>query len=138
LELQNQYDPNQSIETQITVKQDNLFFTDKQRLTVALNNLISNAFRYYNPYQKQPFIHLFVEVFPQKAIIEIKDNGIGIGKEHLSRIFEMFYRATDRTTGSGLGLYIVKEVIDKLKGSVKVESELGRGTTFTIEIPNLK
>ncbi|MCU0392931.1 MAG: HAMP domain-containing histidine kinase [Thermoflexibacter sp.] len=137
VELQTQYDPNQHIQTQVAVSQNYLFFTDKQRLMIVLNNLIGNAFRYYNPYQTSPFIHLSVEVFPQKAIIKVQDNGIGIGKEHLDKIFEMFYRATDKTTGSGLGLYIAKEVVEKLKGKISVSSELGKGTTFKIEIPNL-
>ena len=138
LELQNQYDPNIKIETKIEVKQEVRFSTDKQRLVIVLNNLIGNAFRYYNPYQKKSFIHLVANISIEKAIIKITDNGIGIGKEHIDKIFGMFYRATDKTAGSGLGLYIVKEVIEKLKGKISVESELGKGTTFTIEIPNLK
>jgi signal transduction histidine kinase len=137
LELQTQYELNYRIETSLVVKQENPFFTDKQRLVIALNNLISNAFRYHNPYQKPSWIKVSVEVLPLKAVVIISDNGIGIGKEHLEKIFEMFYRATDKTTGSGLGLYIVKEVIEKLKGVIKVDSEINKGTTFTIEIPNL-
>lgn len=138
LELQTQYIPNQKIETQISIQQPNLFFTDKQRLNILLNNLVSNAFRYYNPDQKQSFIHLSAEVFPEKAIIKIMDNGIGIGREHIEKIFGMFYRATSTVTGSGLGLYITKEVVEKLKGKISVSSELGKGTDFIIEIPNLR
>jgi len=133
-----QYEASLQIQTAIHVKQENTFFTDKQRLTIALNNLISNAFRYYNPYKQNPFINIVVEVSQKEAVLKIIDNGIGISKEHLPRIFEMFYRATNRTVGSGLGLYIVKEVIEKLNGTIGVVSEIGKGTTFTIEIPNLQ
>jgi signal transduction histidine kinase len=137
LELQRQYEPNYQIQTSLMIKQENAFFTDKQRLVIALNNLISNAFRYHNPYQQPSWIKVVVEVLPQKALIIISDNGIGISKEHLEKVFEMFYRATEKTPGSGLGLYIVKETINKLKGTIKVASEIGKGTSFTIEIPNL-
>lgn len=137
LELQTQYDTNHRIQTFLTVKQELSFFTDAQRLAIALNNLISNSFRYYNDYQAPSWLKIAVEVDMDRAIVTISDNGIGIGKEHLPRIFEMFYRATDRTIGSGLGLYIVKEVVEKLQGAIKVDSALGKGTTFTIEIPNL-
>ncbi len=68
--------------------------------------------------------------------IVIEDNGIGIDKESQSRIFDMFYRVSHESVGSGLGLYIVKEAVNKLNGDMKVESEIGAGTTFLIKIPN--
>ena len=68
--------------------------------------------------------------------IEIKDNGIGIAKEHLPYIFNMFYRAHTKSIGSGLGLYIVNEAITKLGGRVEVQSVLGKGSTFILTIPN--
>lgn len=138
LSIHAQYEANLQIQTTIEVKQENEFFTDKQRLIIALNNLISNAFRYYNPYIQDSFVKIEVVVSPKEAVLKIIDNGIGISKEHLPRIFEMFYRATDKTIGSGLGLYIVKEVIEMLKGTIGVVSQIGKGTTFTITIPNLK
>jgi signal transduction histidine kinase len=66
-----------------------------------------------------------------------QDNGIGISKENLNRIFEMFYRATSLSTGSGLGLYIVKETTDKLGGKIEVNSSPGEGSTFNLFIPNI-
>lgn len=138
LSIHAQYEASLQIQTAIYVEQKNVFFTDKLRLVTALNNLISNAFRYQNPYEKNPFVKIEVKVSPKEAILKVIDNGIGISKEHLPRIFEMFYRATDKTIGSGLGLYIVKEVIEKLQGRLEVDSEIGKGTTFTIIIPNLE
>jgi signal transduction histidine kinase len=65
----------------------------------------------------------------------VKDNGIGIKEEHLGKIFEMFYRTSDKSSGSGLGLYIVNETIKKLGGKVEVNSQVNLGTTFTLTIP---
>jgi signal transduction histidine kinase len=78
-----------------------------------------------------------VNVADQMAHFEIEDNGRGISKEHLKNVYRMFYRATDDGAGSGLGLYIVKETVDKLHGSIQIESEEGKGTTVKLEIPEL-
>lgn len=67
--------------------------------------------------------------------IEIQDNGEGISEKHLSKVFDMFYRATTTSVGTGLGLYICKEIVAKLKGSISLISEVGKGTTVTIQIP---
>ncbi|TAE48522.1 MAG: sensor histidine kinase [Cytophagales bacterium] len=69
--------------------------------------------------------------------ISFEDNGIGIKEEYIKKIFDMFFRATDKGEGSGLGLYIVKQTIEKLGGSIEVKSEYGEGTLMTIHLPNL-
>ncbi|MGY8914908.1 MAG: sensor histidine kinase, partial [Flavobacteriales bacterium] len=81
-------------------------------------------------------LNITVTTDAKNASIVIEDNGIGIGKEHIDKIFEMFYRATKLSTGSGMGMYIVKETIDRLQGTILIESELNKGTTFSISIPN--
>ena len=68
-------------------------------------------------------------------IIKVKDNGIGISEEHHNNIYDMFYRAENSSGGSGLGLYIVKEMIGKLNGKIHFESNTGQGTTFILELP---
>ena len=68
--------------------------------------------------------------------ISIEDNGKGISEKSLPKIFEMFYRASQDTEGTGLGLYIVKEALAKIKGSIEVKSELGKGSLFTIHLEN--
>jgi signal transduction histidine kinase len=65
----------------------------------------------------------------------VEDNGIGISEKNQAKIFEMFYRATSIASGSGLGLYIVKETVEKLGGSVSVHSEIGTGSSFIIKLP---
>ena len=66
--------------------------------------------------------------------IKVEDNGQGIDLEYHSKIFDMFYRANEKSKGSGLGLYIVKEALMKLSGSIQLDSTPGLGTTFTIKL----
>lgn len=72
------------------------------------------------------------------AEIQVTDNGIGIDNIYLSRIFDMFFRASENSQGSGLGLYITKQVVNKLKGTITVTSELKKGTSFFIYLPHLR
>jgi signal transduction histidine kinase len=82
-----------------------------------------------------PFIHIAIGHREHACVITVRDNGMGIDEEHISRVFEMFYRASEQAQGSGLGLYILKETVTKMKGRVTVKSTLGLGTTLTVMIP---
>ncbi|HYC86749.1 MAG TPA: PAS domain-containing sensor histidine kinase [Chryseosolibacter sp.] len=113
------------------------FYSDPKRLSVVFNNLLSNAINYHNPFQPEPFIKVQVETNEFDCRIDVIDNGKGIRAEHQPKIFNMFYRANEEAKGSGLGLYIVKEIIDKLDGTIVVESNPGAGTKFTIRLPNM-
>jgi signal transduction histidine kinase len=124
-----------AVEKIISVHQEQPFYSDRWRLKVILNNIISNAIRYRNG--RDPVIKVNVDVTDQGAAVSIEDNGKGIAKEHLKNVFRMFYRATDDGAGSGLGLYIVKETIDKLNGSILIDSEEGKGTTVRLLIPEV-
>jgi len=108
---------------------------DKHRLYIILNNLISNSLRYCNPKAVAPYINLTLNTNISQTYLVIEDNGIGIGQEHLSKVFNMFYRASGMSEGSGLGLYIVKQTVEKLKGQIEISSEQGLGTTFRITLP---
>lgn len=123
------------VEKIIHVNQKQPFFSDRWRLKVILNNLISNAIRYRNG--RDPVIKVNVDITDHAATLAIEDNGKGIEKDHLPNIYKMFYRATDDGAGSGLGLYIVKEAIEKLNGHINIESEVGKGTTVKLQIPAL-
>lgn len=118
------------------VNQQSFFVTDEKRLSMIMNNLISNALKYHNKDQDPPYLHICVNATSEQAKIEVIDNGQGIDEKHLQNIFTMFYRANEDLTGSGLGLHIVKEAVDKLNGTITVESEVNKGTKFTIVIPN--
>ena len=125
------------IEKFVVVKQTVPLHSDSKRIGILLSNLISNAIRYHNLILDAPYIKVTGKVTKKEVVLEIIDNGKGIGKQYLNNIFEMFFRASDDSKGSGLGLYIVKETINKLNGSVSVYSEVGKGSTFTVTFPNL-
>lgn len=109
--------------------------TDPNRLKVIINNLVSNAYKYHQFDQPDPFIIISSLKKGNHVLIIVKDNGTGISKEHHARIFDMFYRASESSEGSGLGLYIVKETLDKLEGSISVQSTAGEGAEFIVTLP---
>ena len=123
------------LEKIIEIDQPKVFYSDRWRLKVILNNLLSNAIRYRNG--KDPVIKISVQLDDHSAHLVVEDNGKGIEKEHLPNLYKMFYRATDDNAGSGLGLYIVKEAIDKLNGSISIESEVHVGTRVKFTIPQI-
>lgn len=113
------------------------FYNDKIRLAEISRNLVSNSIKYQNPHNGKMYVKVNIDVTPKYGTITFEDNGIGIKKEYLKNIFKMFYRATDTSEGSGIGLYIVKQAVEKLGGKIRVESEYGQGAKFTIKLPNL-
>lgn len=128
-------DGSQSITKRVEVAGSVKFVCDRYRISVILNNLISNAIKYHDP-QKESFINVSATVNEEEAKIEIVDNGIGIPEELQRRVFDMFFRATEKSEGAGLGLYIVRETVEKLSGTITVESHFAKGSRFTLRIPN--
>ena len=132
-----QYMPgSQHIHKEVIIDQEAPFFSDKYRFSFIVNNLISNAIKYHDPDKGEPFLQITIVTRKNKAVMEFKDNGIGIDEKHLQKVFDMFFRATHKNEGAGLGLYIVKETVEKLGGHIHITSKIGQGTTFTIEIPS--
>lgn len=125
------------IQKEINIAIDEEFYSDKMRLNIIFNNLLSNAIKYANLYNNRPEIIVEIEVNNREAIIEIRDNGLGISAKHLNKIFDMFYRAHPDKKGSGLGLFIVQEAVQKLKGSIQVSSTENKGSTFILTLPNM-
>jgi signal transduction histidine kinase len=113
-------------------------YTDRSRFKIIINNIISNAFRYMKPEGKNKSVTVSVTKEVNGVIIKIHDNGVGIKPMHKERIFDMFYRVDESTQGSGLGLYITKEAVSKLGGSISIDSEHGKYTEFSIYLPDLK
>jgi len=113
-------------------------YSDRNRLKVVFTNILSNGFRYYDQSKEVSFISVSVDAIEKDTItLLFKDNGTGIKIGHMSRIFDMFYRGTDRNNGSGLGLYIVKESIEKIGGRVSMSSVYGQGTSVLVSIANM-
>jgi len=131
-------DEQNAISKTISIINSYPFYSDKIRIGIILSNLLSNAIKYYNPAVTNPSVALTITLHQTQAIIRVTDNGIGIAEEHLETIFKMFFRGSDRSKGSGLGLYIVKETVEKLGGTITVQSTLNEGSTFEVVLPSLK
>jgi PAS domain S-box-containing protein len=128
---------NSIVAIRTSVEEDGLFYSDKSRIQIILNNLISNSLRYYDGNKANPFVEVNIIAKETAALIVIKDNGIGIEPEYHQKIFDMFFRLSDQSNGSGLGLYLVKETVEKLSGDLELTSTPGVGTQFKIFLPNL-
>ncbi len=109
--------------------------TDSSRLNIILTNLSSNAIKYADMKKEDQWVKFSSKLDADTVIITMEDNGIGIHENHHDQIFNMFYRASDQSEGSGLGLYIVNETIQKLGGRIGMSSNLKKGTKFTISLP---
>lgn len=112
------------------------FFSDYSRLLIIFNNIISNAVRYRDRWKDNSYLNVSIRVDERNATIHFKDNGVGIADEYIDKVFKMFFRANADSKGSGLGLYIVKSAVEKLNGTITINSKLGEGTEFVITIPN--
>ncbi|MBL6445584.1 hypothetical protein JMN32_04645 [Fulvivirga sp. 29W222] len=110
--------------------------SDPSRLKIIFSNLITNGVKYHNYDQPQPYIKVIASKNSVGTEVKISDNGQGISDEFHEKIFDMFFRASESAEGSGLGLYIVKDTVDKLGAKILVESAYGEGTTFTLKLDN--
>ncbi|MEL6534200.1 MAG: PAS domain S-box protein [Bacteroidota bacterium] len=122
----------------ITIQLENEvpFYCDPIRLNIIFKNIISNSIKYAHHDRDYNFLKIKVKQTEEFAQIMFEDNGQGIGEDYQGRIFDMFYRANEASDGSGLGLYIVKQTMDRLGGIIRFNSVYNKGTTFTLEIPN--
>ena len=98
-------------------------------------NLIENSIKYVDEEKESPVVEIKIFKKKEKIHIKVSDNGEGIEEEHQVKIFDMFYRASENGSGTGLGLFIMKRAIERLKGEVTVNSEIKIGTTFEVKIP---
>lgn len=119
---------------------DNINFYSKRKIIFSIiHNLLSNAIKYQKTEEGfESRVFLSITNSNDGINIEIKDNGIGIKKEDLNEIFKPHFRATTQSQGKGLGLYILKEIISNLEGTVEVVSVYEIGTAFYVQLPNLK
>lgn len=123
----------------ITFKQEVLIDqiqSDGLRLKIIINNLISNAIKYADATKLEMYISIKTYIADGFHTIEVADNGIGINDEFKDSIFEMYF-GTNKNKGSGLGLYIVKEAVENIRGNISVVSQSSIGSKFTVSIPNL-
>lgn len=126
-----------NLKSEIQIIQKETFFSDATLLFFIIQNLIENSITHQDESKGQPFLKISIDVKNDFAVIKISDNGLGIEKEYHEKIFEMFFKVNLESTGSGLGLYMTKNNLEKLNGTIHVESDPGVGSTFTVKIKNL-
>jgi signal transduction histidine kinase len=115
--------------------EDFTILADPDRIKIVLNNLVSNAIKYRKLDAEECLINISASIKGDKAVLIVEDNGLGIEEKYVDKIFDMFVRVTEQSHGSGLGLYIVKDMMTKMDSTIEVTSEFGKGTTFTLTFP---
>lgn len=110
--------------------------TDFNKLYTVLSQIIKNAFDYADPAKPRAILSIRSEKIREHVVIEIIDNGIGIEKKSIPTVFQMFYRGTQLSKGSGLGLFLAREAMTRLGGTIEIQSEIHRGTLISLRIPS--
>lgn len=126
---------NSNVAITIDVNEKAILYSDKSRIKMVVSNLLANALRYHDPQKPNPFVNILIQPHDTGIIISIQDNGIGISRDNHEKIFDMFYRASVMSEGTGIGLYIVKETVQKLNGTITLKSEPGIGSDFKVYLP---
>lgn len=121
---------------QIEIEENEPFFTDKFRFNMILENLIGNAIKYQQKNKSDKYVFINGSSGGGKFRFVVSDNGIGIAALDQDKIFNKFFRESNNENGFGLGLYMVKQAVEMLKGTIRVESYQGIGTSFIVELEN--
>lgn len=111
------------------------FFSDPHRISILLNSLISNAIIHNRFSLEEPWVQITIDSNKQKADITVSDSGIGIDYDIQDKIFKMFFKGSNESPGSGLGLYIAMGVVKKLKGTISYTTEINVGSVFSVQLP---
>lgn len=126
-----------TLDVEVAVQQKGTFLSDLSRLNLIFSNLIINCIKYRDVHKSTHLLSIRCTCEEGYMMTRIRDNGIGIEKENLDKVKEIFFReATDRL-GSGLGLFIVNETIEKMGGNMRIDSEKGHYTEFVISLPSM-
>jgi len=125
----------EKVKIELDVPAELVIYSDPSRLQIVLGNLLSNAIKYMDPAKEKPMIKISATLRKSHIRLIVQDNGLGISSQHIQKIFDMFYQANEKAEGSGLGLYIVKQTVEKLNGTILAASEYTLGSTFTVVIP---
>lgn len=123
---------------EIDIHGESMIYCDQTRLSTIIKNLVSNAAKYRNTTAHECKIRFEMKQVHSALAFTVSDNGIGIPPEEQEKVFQMFYRVASDRMGTGLGLFIVREITRKLKGNITLESTVGKGTSVEISIPHAK
>ena len=119
----------------VNVKLSEPFISSRLIIQPVIQNLIENAIKYQNLNEEQPYTKISISDTPVELRMVFEDNGIGMDKLIHEKVFDVYYKGTQSSKGSGLGLYIVKTALEKINGSIELKSEPGKGSVFTIRLP---
>lgn len=119
------------------IRMQNIFHTDRASIVSILQNLVVNAVKYKRQSEPNPEVKIRIYPHDQGIRIEVSDNGEGMSADIQEKIFRMFYRGNKKSKGTGLGLYIVQKIIEKLNGTISLTSKAGKGSRFTVYLPEL-
>jgi signal transduction histidine kinase len=125
------------IQMNVVIDQPHPLLSDPSRLRIVLSNLIDNAIHFQDNHKQLKMIDVSVKGGTSDIYVSVADNGIGIDPAADKKIFDLFFRASEKSGGSGIGLYVVKEILAKMNGKIKVKSKPGVGTKFILCIPAL-
>jgi signal transduction histidine kinase len=134
----NKYYSNYSIDFSVEHHQEANFYSDLKRVTSILDNIISNSIKYIDKKKEKKEIKIKIKINEENCFIELEDNGIGMTQKVLEKAFNMFYRGSNQASGTGLGLFMVKEMLEKIGGHIDVGSDLGVGTKMFLTLKNFK
>jgi signal transduction histidine kinase len=123
------------MEVTMKVKCTNQWVSYPALAKMIIENLVENAIQFAK--EVKPTLNLYAIDSGNGIMIQVTDNGIGIQSEFHQNVFDMFFRATEKSKGNGLGLYLVKKAVDKLNGTIKLESAFGQGTVIQVYLPSL-
>jgi signal transduction histidine kinase len=126
-----------TVSLELIMQQGVPFYSDERRLKSIVHNIMSNSVKYSDNQKDASWLKVEIENTESGCMLSFTDNGKGIQQEYQSRVFDMFYRATSEKSGSGLGLYIVKEMTERIGGTIELQSEPGVGTTLRLKLPSL-
>jgi signal transduction histidine kinase len=117
------------------IPKDLVVVNDGRRMKVVLTNIISNAIRYHDRRKSNQYIRLYYLATDESFSLHVEDNGQGVDPALHGKIFDMFFRGNEKSQGTGLGLYIVKETLSKISGQIFLQSIPCKGSTFSITLP---
>lgn len=118
----------------INIEKKMHFISERVIINAILQNLIENAVKYMKP-DIEGVVNINIKKEESSLLISIQDNGLGIPEKYHEKIFSMFFRATNKSQGTGLGLYILKRAVERIKGTVTLQSEEGVGSCFMVNVP---
>ncbi|MCX6296989.1 MAG: HAMP domain-containing sensor histidine kinase, partial [Bacteroidetes bacterium] len=110
----------------------NAFHSNRFIIETIIQNLIENAVKYQNVNEPESFLKINISDHRDGIQIIVSDNGIGIDQSVQNKIFDMYFKGTESSKGSGLGLYLVKKCVEKLDGEIILDSKKGKGARFTV------